>query len=100
MLFEEPTIERMAIKIEMQRKSAPADDVPPIEPASRILPIPLSFAQQRLWFLAQLDAATADAYHVTFGLRLQGHLILPERCKRPWIISLAGMSACAPLSCR
>ncbi|MBI6548643.1 non-ribosomal peptide synthetase [Xenorhabdus lircayensis] len=38
--------------------------------------LPLSWAQQRLWFLAQLDAAAQTAYHIPGGLRLQGHLNL------------------------
>ncbi|NUY36191.1 hypothetical protein F0160_38955, partial [Paraburkholderia sp. JPY303] len=33
----------------------------------------LSFAQQRLWFLAQLDKDSAR-YHVPLGWRLQGRL--------------------------
>src|SRR5438876_2816314 len=35
--------------------------------------LPLSFAQQRLWFLDQLDPESA-AYHVPFALRLAGAL--------------------------
>ncbi|WP_340615913.1 amino acid adenylation domain-containing protein [Xenorhabdus entomophaga] len=38
--------------------------------------LPLSWAQQRLWFLAQLDPAAQTAYHIPGGLRLQGHLNL------------------------
>jgi len=34
--------------------------------------LPLSFAQQRLWFLAQIGAS--EGYHVPFGLRLRGSL--------------------------
>ena len=37
-------------------------------------PLPLSWAQQRLWFLAQLDPAAGAAYHMPAGLRLQGRL--------------------------
>ncbi len=34
---------------------------------------PLSFCQQRLWFLAQMEGGS-EAYHVPFGLRLKGDL--------------------------
>ncbi|NHZ33324.1 non-ribosomal peptide synthetase, partial [Massilia rubra] len=37
-------------------------------------PLPLSFAQQRLWFLDQLDHAAGAAYHMPAGLRLSGQL--------------------------
>lgn len=39
-------------------------------------PRPLSFAQQRLWFLSQLEPASA-AYNVPVRLRLKGQLDLP-----------------------
>jgi amino acid adenylation domain-containing protein len=48
-------------------------ELPPIQPASRDERVPLSFAQQRLWFLAQLrDLGTT--YHVARRLRLRGAL--------------------------
>ncbi|WP_460764558.1 amino acid adenylation domain-containing protein, partial [Lysobacter fragariae] len=34
----------------------------------------LSFAQQRLWFLAQMDGVISDAYHIPMALRLHGAL--------------------------
>ncbi|WP_163914935.1 non-ribosomal peptide synthetase, partial [Pseudomonas frederiksbergensis] len=46
---------------------------PDIVPVSRDQALPLSFAQQRLWFLAQLEGASA-AYHIPTGLRLRGEL--------------------------
>ncbi|WP_445234360.1 amino acid adenylation domain-containing protein, partial [Duganella rhizosphaerae] len=44
--------------------------------ADRGQPLPLSWAQQRLWFLAQLDAAASAAYHLPAALRLRGALDL------------------------
>ena len=47
---------------------------PPIAPrGSRPAALPLSFAQQRLWFLEQLGG-TGAAYHIPMRLRLQGEL--------------------------
>jgi amino acid adenylation domain-containing protein len=45
-----------------------------IQPASRNSPLPLSWAQQRLWFLDQLEPAASNAYHIRSGLRLKGKL--------------------------
>ncbi|WP_031338429.1 condensation domain-containing protein, partial [Xanthomonas maliensis] len=42
--------------------------------ADRSQPLPLSFAQQRLWFLAQLDERANLACHIPVGLRLRGKL--------------------------
>ncbi|WP_141554442.1 non-ribosomal peptide synthetase, partial [Xenorhabdus kozodoii] len=48
-----------------------------IPPADRSQPLPLSFAQQRLWFLSQLDPAASLAYHIPVALRLTGPLDRP-----------------------
>ncbi|PHM22405.1 non-ribosomal peptide synthetase [Xenorhabdus ehlersii] len=45
-----------------------------IKPADRHQPLPLSFAQQRLWFISQLDPAASQAYHLPVTLRLTGQL--------------------------
>jgi len=45
----------------------------PILHVDRSVPLPLSFAQQRLWFLAQIEGGS-EAYHVPLGLRLRGKL--------------------------
>ena len=43
------------------------------EVVDRERPLALSFAQQRLWFLAQMEGVS-EAYHVRLGLRLRGEL--------------------------
>ena len=45
----------------------------PIPSVERTKPIALSFAQQRLWFLAQLEGAS-EAYHISLNLKLTGEL--------------------------
>src|SRR5262245_38395428 len=54
----------------IKRKLTPAL---PIEPTDRNHPLELSFAQKRLWFLAQLEGGST-AYHISDGLRLIGSL--------------------------
>ncbi len=53
---------------------APADGPPPLVAADRSRVLPLSFAQQRLWFMDQLDHAAGAAYHMPAALRLTGAL--------------------------
>jgi amino acid adenylation domain-containing protein len=71
-LFESPTLEELAERIEAAGPGASASP-PPIERVSREEPAPLSFAQQRLWFLDQLGNA-GRAYHIPMCVRLLGEL--------------------------
>jgi len=48
-------------------------ELPPIQPAPRDGRLPLSFAQQRLWFLEQLGDQ-GSTYHIPVRLRLRGTL--------------------------
>jgi amino acid adenylation domain-containing protein len=43
-----------------------------LSPADRTRALPLSWAQERLWFLDQLDARAGRAYHLSFAYRLIG----------------------------
>jgi amino acid adenylation domain-containing protein len=52
---------------------APEGPILPLRAVGRSQPIPLSFAQQRLWFLAQMNGAS-QAYHVPLGFWLIGEL--------------------------
>src|SRR6202008_458046 len=56
-------------------RAAGASTLDRIEIADRNQPLPLSLAQQRLWFLDQLDGAAA--YHIPTSLRLIGDLDVP-----------------------
>src|SRR5262249_61430956 len=47
--------------------------LPPIAPAGREGRVPLSYAQQRLWFLAQMEGVK-EAYHISSHVRLRGKL--------------------------
>jgi amino acid adenylation domain-containing protein len=71
-LFEEPTVAGLAAAVEgVLRAGAPP--VPPLVPVPRDGDLPLSFAQQRLWFLDQLLPGD-PAYSLPFALRLVGAL--------------------------
>ncbi|MEQ1964010.1 amino acid adenylation domain-containing protein [Xenorhabdus khoisanae] len=72
-LFTSPTLKAVALAIEAKR-NAGAVVRGSIKPLSRDGSLPLSFAQQRLWFLAQLDSGISDAYHIPLALRLRGQL--------------------------
>ncbi|PBP39848.1 non-ribosomal peptide synthetase, partial [Pseudomonas syringae] len=69
-VFAEPTLQGLARQVENARLSAQT----PLTLVDRDLPLPLSWAQQRLWFLDQLDRAAGAAYHIPAGLRLRGRL--------------------------
>src|SRR5262245_18620025 len=72
--------ELLMLRLKRQRAGGAAVAAPPgverIPKADRSRPLPLSFAQQRLWFLDRLDAAASAAYHVPAALRLSGRLDL------------------------
>ncbi|HEX6913398.1 MAG TPA: condensation domain-containing protein, partial [Longimicrobium sp.] len=71
-LFEGPTVARLAERVEMLRRDG-AVQLAPVVPADRTGPLPLSFAQQRLWFLEQMGGL-GSTYHVAQRLRLRGTL--------------------------
>ncbi|HEX2059579.1 MAG TPA: condensation domain-containing protein, partial [Thermoanaerobaculia bacterium] len=55
-------------------KNAAASTMGRIEVADRGRNLPLSLAQQRLWFLDRFDRAASAAYHIPAALRLLGKL--------------------------
>ncbi|HYG65747.1 MAG TPA: non-ribosomal peptide synthase/polyketide synthase, partial [Thermoanaerobaculia bacterium] len=72
-LFERPTLSGFAYIVESARRSLGGSQMPPLQRVDRSLDLPLSFAQQRLWFLDQL-APGGGAYNVPVALRVEGDL--------------------------
>ncbi|MBD2208746.1 amino acid adenylation domain-containing protein [Nostoc linckia FACHB-104] len=73
-LFEFPSIVELAKVINGQRQTNLELTVPPLIPISREnLDIPLSWSQQRLWFLEQLEGGSAT-YNIPAVVQLEGKL--------------------------
>jgi amino acid adenylation domain-containing protein len=71
-LFEGPTVAELAARVEeMRRADLPV--LPPLVPVERTGPLPLSFAQERLWFIDRMEPESA-VYNVPVALRLVGAL--------------------------
>jgi hypothetical protein len=72
-MFETPTVAGLAEKIEQARRAGGDDNAPPLVPVAREGSLPLSFAQQRLWFFSQLEPES-PFYNVPRTVRLRGKL--------------------------
>ncbi len=72
-LFETPTIATIAETIEQLKKDESGISLPPIEKVDHNQELPLSFAQQRLWFLSQLEPES-PAYNIPSAFILEGNL--------------------------
>ncbi len=68
-LFEQPQLQGFVLALQ----AAEEDLAPPMMAIGREQPLVLSFAQERQWFLWQLDPQSA-AYHIPSVLRLSGRL--------------------------
>ncbi|MDX8130467.1 condensation domain-containing protein, partial [Methylomonas sp. OY6] len=75
-LFEHGRIATLAETIEGQQTDGNGLHTVTIPPASRNAPIPLSYAQQRLWFLDQMEPDN-PFYNIPVALRLVGRLDIP-----------------------
>ncbi|MET0395681.1 MAG: amino acid adenylation domain-containing protein, partial [Longimicrobiaceae bacterium] len=71
-LFEALTVAGLAARIEALR-SAGTSLAPPMQRVSREEPLPVSFAQQRLWVVDRLEP-DSPAYNMPYALRLRGAL--------------------------
>lgn len=87
-LFASPVLHVLAQALEV----APAQEPLPILPVARDGELPLSFAQQRLWFLTQLEGMS-ETYHIPLALRLHGRLT-GRRCNIVWMRSMRVTNRC------
>ena len=74
-LFETPTVAGLAENLELSRRDGESLQLSPIQPVPRDGDLPLSFAQQRLWFIDQLDPGNS-VYNFPVAVRLKGSLNL------------------------
>ena len=74
-LFAAPTVAALAERVEETWREGPAaaPPAPPLATGARPEPLPLSFPQQRLWFLDRLAPGGA-VYNLPQRLRLEGEL--------------------------
>ncbi len=89
-LFVAPTLAALAAEVERARAAGEDLPLPPLLPlpaAARAAGLPLSFAQERLWFLDQLVPGS-PSYNMPFVLRLRGELSIPALAA-----ALAGLAA-------
>ncbi|MFZ1007691.1 MAG: amino acid adenylation domain-containing protein, partial [Candidatus Sulfotelmatobacter sp.] len=71
-MFERPTVDAFAAHVE-QSLGAGTHAAPPIQRRGRDGELPLSFAQERLWFLSRYELETS-LYNVPVAMRLRGKL--------------------------
>jgi acyl carrier protein len=73
MLFDAPTVAGLALQVERVQREQQGLVAPPMVAVPRNGRLPLSFAQQRLWFMDQLYPE-ASIYNGTSAIRLHGVL--------------------------
>ncbi|HSF43598.1 MAG TPA: amino acid adenylation domain-containing protein, partial [Thermoanaerobaculia bacterium] len=72
-LFESPTVAALAERVDAAVREGEAVSAPPLVAVPRDRPLRLSFAQQRLWFLHQLDPGS-PAYNLPQAFTVSGAL--------------------------
>ena len=72
-IFESPTVAQLSEVILSQLETGSGLTVPAMTPVDRDRDIPLSWAQERLWFMNQLEGESS-AYTIDFTMRLVGNL--------------------------
>jgi amino acid adenylation domain-containing protein len=72
-VFEAPTVAGISATIARLREGGPGVSAPPLRPVDRSRHLPLSCAQQRLWFFDQLEPGNIS-YNLPSAIRLAGTL--------------------------
>ncbi len=72
-LFEAPTVSGLGRLVEDAFRSGAGFSLPPLAPVGRDGPLPASYAQQRMWFLDQLEPGKGS-YNIPIVVRLSGAL--------------------------
>ncbi len=75
-VFEFPTVEGLAQAVEKMKRSQQGLQTPPIVPVPRDSNLPLSFAQEGLWFVHQLNP-NQPIYNSPAAIHLTGSLNIP-----------------------
>ncbi len=75
-VFEFPTVAELAQAVESMKQSTQGLQTPPIVPVPRDKNLPLSFAQEGLWFIHQLNP-NQPIYNSPAAVRLTGSLNVP-----------------------
>ena len=72
-LFEQPTVAGLAKAVKQARVQEGSKTATPLVRSENGKDLPLSYAQQRLWFLEQMEPGNA-VYNVPYALRIRGEL--------------------------
>ncbi|HEY0728016.1 MAG TPA: amino acid adenylation domain-containing protein, partial [Pyrinomonadaceae bacterium] len=72
-LFEMPTVAALAANIEKAQKAGLGLQTPPVRPVSSDQDLPLSFAQQQLWVIDQMESGSVF-YNIPVAVHLRGAL--------------------------
>ena len=70
LLFEKPTVADLAVAVDEARGQGATAVLPPIEPVDRQNDLPVSYAQERLWFMQQMEPES-PFYNMPLCVRLR-----------------------------
>jgi amino acid adenylation domain-containing protein len=72
-LFDAPTVAELAARVDAARGAGQGLAAPPLTRGVSLAHAPLSFGQERLWFLAQMEPDDRS-YNIPLGVRFEGPL--------------------------